>query len=145
MSRLRLPQADRQPVHRVWSVPSVTRVVPGSSLVPVLVVAGQAGHELLRVAVLDVRQEPSRDSAAENRRTATVMIDHHLVADTPVLEAARRLRHDRQHAAAKDAEAAHNTIRCGQPSGDCRDVLRDDKIIDPKHASTAADPVQLGR
>jgi hypothetical protein len=67
-----------------------------------LVVASQSGHELLRVIVLDVGDEKVSGSPAQRRRMATVVTDHHFVADDSVREAGGWVDHDKQHAI-KDA------------------------------------------
>ncbi len=73
--------------HVDWSARLISGVIPGGSLVSMLVVSGQAGHELVRVDVLYLRQEPSRDIAAQSRGAATVVGDDDLVASLDVGEA----------------------------------------------------------
>src|SRR5689334_3009749 len=49
-------------------------MVAGGALVAVAVVAGQAGHQLLRVLVLHVGQEAGGDGAAEHAGRAAVVL-----------------------------------------------------------------------
>jgi hypothetical protein len=55
-----------------------------------LVIASQSGHDLSRVIVLDLGDEMVSGGTAQRRRMATVVTDHHFVADDPVLEAIGR-------------------------------------------------------
>ncbi len=68
-------------------------MVPGRALVPVLVIAGEPRHELLRVLHLHVRQKSFCHSRAERRRSPAVMADDHNVTDQLVLETPRCASH----------------------------------------------------
>ena len=55
---------------RMWSAVGVARVVLGGAFVAVPVLAGPAGHDLLRVVLLDLGQERRRAAAAHCRHGA---------------------------------------------------------------------------
>lgn len=93
MTRAAGRQGGRQPasfshagVAPASAIP-VSWVVPGRAFVAVLVVAGQSGHKLLRIAVCDVGKELPGGGAAQGRRMTAAMTDDDVAADHLVLEA----------------------------------------------------------
>lgn len=67
----------------------------GHALVAVLVVARQPGHQLLRVAILDVDQKPSGGAVTQDGGWSTVMRDADLAAAADAMsESLRRIAHD---------------------------------------------------
>lgn len=88
---MRMRIGNRYTVHGSTAASTfVARVLPRRAFVAVLVVASQSGHELLRVIVLYVGYEVVSCGTTQRRRMATVVTDHHFVADEPVSEAAGR-------------------------------------------------------
>ena len=67
---------------RMRSAVGVARVVPGGALVAVPVLAGPAGHDLLRVVLLDLGQERRRAAAAHRRHGAAPVRNRHCAIRT---------------------------------------------------------------
>jgi hypothetical protein len=59
------------------------------ALVAALVVAGEAGHQELRVAAPDLGEEVARTTSAQGRRPASMVGDDHLLAADLILEPMR--------------------------------------------------------
>jgi hypothetical protein len=70
------PRLDRSTAPRAGDAElllPVAGMVPRRSLVAMFVVAGEACHQLLRVAVVDVNQEPSGRRAAKHTGSTAVV------------------------------------------------------------------------
>ena len=67
----------------------MTRVIPSQALVSPSVVAGESGHQVLRVLGLDVLEEGLGAAATKGRGVTTVVTDHHLFTPHDVVETVR--------------------------------------------------------
>ena len=68
------------------SVPAVARVVAGLAFVAPPVVAGESGHQLLRVLAVDLVQESPSAWASQGRCHSSVVADDDVVASKDVGE-----------------------------------------------------------